>query len=829
MIMNISNKRIANQAPAVSRMSTERTDRLLKTHLEMPRWVSVDRARLYTEAFIEHALDPLPIRRAKAYHHVLEHIPIAIHPGEILVGGLAERPNGALLFPEVNPMDMKPSGKHHFVVKKTVSAITLATLKGMSLFSPRLKSQGRRSMVDLVLEVMLDTFESRATHPLRIEGRARRELFGLVHFWQKRSAFAQAQKLQPPEVRRRTGMRQLAYLALHQFSGGVKQFSADFGMIVAKGVETLLVEAKAGLARGGKPEQTRFYESTFITLEALLTFAERYASLAQSLADAATDARECEELRRIAAMCQNVPRRPAQTFREAFQSIWFAYLALVFDDGGMEIPFGRLDQVLWPYYRDDLTAGRLTPGEAIELVEAFFVKASEMEYFLVNAGMRGEDGNSARMTLTLGGMGRDGQDATNELSTIFLDVAARARTLQPNVAIRIHPKTPPAFYNRVMAVIASGANVLQLFNDEIIVAGLTRKQVALEDARDYILTGCVQPLPFGAYGSSCASHIYVPRTLLLFMAENKLSYQSFPEFMAAFKSFFKTIIAGDVAAIAATDEAHLLLPTPLVSALVPGALEQGIDVKEGGARYNLTGVSLLGIGTLVDSLQAIETLVFKDRTHSLAQVTKMMKLDFYGYEVERQRILNKVPKYGNDKPEVDRRAGDFTRFVADEFEQYTTFRGGRFLLGMHSEATHVVMGLLTGATPDGRRQGEPFSVGAGSASGRDRSGYTAFLNSVLQHDFSRVSGGTSVNIRVNPKMLEGESQLRRFGEMIRTYFQKGGPHIQVNVVSVETLRDAQLHPEHYGDLLVRVSGFSSRFVELTRETQNEIISRSEQA
>jgi formate C-acetyltransferase len=633
-----------------------------------------------------------------------------------------------------------------------------------------------------------------------------------------------------PDVRKQTSPRELAYAAEHQLNTGVKQFYADFGKIVAKGLETFLAEAKAGIARGGTREQIRFYEASTIALEALLSFTDRYADLAMSLADATADANEREELRRIAEICRNVPKQPARTFREAFQSYWFTYLALVFDDSGIEIPFCRLDQILWHYYRDDLAAGRLTKGEATELVEAFFIKASEMEYFLHNTAQRIEDGNSARMTLTLGGMGRDGQDATNELSFIFLDVAGRAKTLQPDVAIRIHPQTPPAFYNRVMEVIASGANTIQLFNDEIIIAGLTRTlKIPIEDVRDYAVTGCVQPLPFATYGSTCASHIYLPRTLLSFLSEHTLTYTSFPEFMDAFKNFFKTIIAGDVAAIAAVDEAHLLLPNPLVSALVPGPFEKDIDVKEGGSRYNLTGISLSGTGTLVDSLQVIETLVFKDQTHSLEQIAEMITADFHGYEAERQRILNKVPKYGNDNPEVDQRAADFTRFVADELEQYTTFRGGRFLLGTHTEANHVFFGLFTGATPDGRHFGEPFSVSTGATSGRDRSGYTALLNSVLNIDFSRVCGGSAVNIRVNPTLLEGEGQLRRFGDMIRTYFQKGGPHIQVNVVSTETLRDAQLHPERHGDLLVRISGFSARFVELTRPTQDEIITRSEQS
>ncbi|HEX2994968.1 MAG TPA: pyruvate formate lyase family protein, partial [Anaerolineales bacterium] len=654
MIANLTEKRIADQVHSTARTSTERTSRLLETHLKSPRWVSTDRAKLYTEAFVKYASDPLPIRRAKAYKHVLENIPIAIHPGELLIGGLTERPNGAILFPEVNTTGMKPSGKYQSGIKKTVSSIVNAVADR----SPRLKSM--RPMVDLYVEMFLDTFESRATHPLKIDDRARAELFDLVRYWQKRNALNRYEELVSalPEVRKQTSPQQLAYAAQHQLTMGVKQFYADFGMIVGKGIEAFLVEAKSGVARGGKPEQVRFYEASVITLEALLSFADRYANLAMSMMDATTNDKERDELRRIAEICRNVPRRPAQTFREAFQSYWFAYLALVFDDSGIEIPFGRLDQILWPYYRDDLAAGRLTQSGSTELVEAFFIKASEMEYFLHNTAQRIEDGNSARMTLTLGGIGRDGQDATNELSFIFLDVAGRAKTLQPDVAIRIHPQTSPAFYDRVMQVIASGANTLQLFNDEIVVSGLMRSmKIPIEDVRDYVVTGCVQPLPFATYGSTCASHIYLPRTLLTFLSENKLAYKSFPEFMEAFKDFFRKIIAGDVAAISAVDEVHLLLPNPLVSALVPGPFEKGIDVKEGGSRYNLTGISLSGTGTLVDSLQAIETLVFKDQTHSLEQIVKMIKADFHGYEVERQRILNKVPKYGNDNPEVDKRAG----------------------------------------------------------------------------------------------------------------------------------------------------------------------------
>ncbi len=825
MSSNVNEKRILDQVPTSPRMSTERTNRLLKNHLLIPRWVSIDRACLYTEAFIKHSSDSLPIRRAKAYRYVLENIPIAIQTGELLVGSLTERPNGAILFPEVSINGMRTSKKTDHMIRNTVSAIAGVVIKLLAFLFPRIKDL--QTTVDLFIELKLDSFESRPTHPFKIDKQARRELHGLIRFWKKRSAVARFQKLMSTKVRRRTGMKQLVFAVLHQFTGGVKQFYADLGKIVEFGAQTLLDEVNVGVAHAANSEKARFYEASAIALQGLLSFSDRYASLADSMADTVAKANEREELRRIAEICRNVPRKPAKTFREAFQSVWFTYLALVFDDGGMEIPFGRLDQILWPYYRDDLAAGRLTKGEAIEIIEAFFIKASEMEFLLDNAGNRIEDGNSARMTLTLGGIGRDGQDSTNELSYLFLDVAGRARTLQPNVAIRIHPTTQTDFFDSAMEVIASGANTIQLFNDETIITGLTSKAVVPEDARDYIITGCVQPLPFGGYGSTCASHIYLPRTLILFLKGNKLTYRSYNEFLDAYKDFMKIIIKDDVAGIAEVDEAHLVLPNPLVSACVPGSLERGIDAKEGGARYNLTGISLSGLGTLADSLQAIETLVFKDRTHSLSDIVKMTKKNFYGFEIDRQHILNKIPKYGNDIPEVDNRASGFTDFVVDELEQYSTFRGGKFLLGLHTEANHVIFGLFTGSTPDGRRMGDPWSVGAGSASGRDKSGYTAFLNSVVNTDFNRVSGGTSVNIRVNPNLLKGKDQLNRFGSMIQTYFKKGGPHIQANIVSTETLKDAQLHPERYSDLLVRISGFSARFVELTRETQNEIIARSE--
>jgi formate C-acetyltransferase len=558
-------------------------------------------------------------------------------------------------------------------------------------------------------------------------------------------------------------------------------------------------------------------------------FAERYAKLAETLATSAPTVNRAAELRRIAETCRRVPREGARTFEEALQSFWFLYVGIVLDDGGMEIPFGRLDQLLWPYYRNDVAAGRIDSVAALELFECFFVKASELTFVLENGANRVEDGNTGRLTLTLGGLDAAGHDATNALSHLLVQTAANARTLQPNVSVRLHEGTPTDFVERVLSVVVSGSNNVQLFNDSAIVRALVKAGFSDVDANRYIITGCVQPAAADTYGSLCAAHVNGPRVLELFLADERQTPESFAAFLDTFLVFFSGVLRETVGSLARADQAHAeLLPNPFLSGLMRGALDHGRDVKNGGADNNATGVNLIGLGTLTDSLAAIEDLVFARRSLSLPELRRHLAADFAGDEALRARLARMTPSYGSGDERADRIAAAIVSAAHAELARHKTFRGGVHVFALHSEAGHVLMGATVGATPDGRKALASLSVGAGPAHGRERQGPTAVLSSAARVDWSKVAGGSSLNLRFHPRMFSSPAQIRRFRDMLLTYFfDQGGPHLQVNVVSSEQLRRAQACPQDYRDLLVRISGYSARFVELSPETQEEIISRTE--
>ncbi len=391
-----------------------------------------------------------------------------------------------------------------------------------------------------------------------------------------------------------------------------------------------------------------------------------------------------------------------------------------------------------------------------------------------------------------------------------------------------HQGTPEPFLNRVTEIMASGANTIQIFNDEAIIRGFIDAGFPAADARDYIIGGCVQPIPKSTYGSVCAAHLVLPKALELFLKQYHKA-GGFDEFYREYQAFLSVIIQNITRTLQAVDRAHKeRLPTTFVSALTDGTMETGRDVKEGGAKHNLTGISLLGLGTLADSLMAIKQAVFDERRFTLAELNKMLDRDFSGFEAERLYLLNKIPKYGNDREEVDRFVREVSDFCSMELKRYTTFRGGQYSLGVHSENGQVVFGLLTGATPDGRKQMEPLSIGAGSARGREKQGCTAALKSVSKINASSVISGISVNLKLHPSLLDSPQKIRRFRDLISTYFfDFGGQNLQTTVVSTEILRAAQENPTAYSDLLVRISGYSATFVDLTKYTQEEIIARTE--
>jgi pyruvate formate-lyase/glycerol dehydratase family glycyl radical enzyme len=811
-------------------MSTQRTARLKADVLSAPREISTARARILTEAFQRHADKPLILKRALAYQAILENVPITIHQDELIVGGFTEKRKGAFLMPENNVDGLDLSKNYNQAVKGVLNALIQPLTKVVSIFNKPLTV--RISAANLLFEQALDTFENRSSQRFSITEDEKQDLAETIFpYWKNRDGYSLYRSFLTPEEKRL--MNQFAYAAEHAFVGGVFLFHPHLEKSIQPGLMSIieLAERKISERRsdlGDTAPLNDFYEAMIISCRAVIAFANRYAARAETLAATTADGQRRAELLHIADMCRHVPANPPRSFYEGMQSLFLTYIAVAMDDGGHEIPFGRWDQALYPLYKRDLETGETTKEQALELIEAFLIKINEFEFLLNNKARLFEDGNSGRLTLTIGGVDQDGRDATNDLSCLFLEALSNTRMIRPNPAVRLHRETPEPFLNQVVEIMASGANTIQVFNDEAIVQGFLDAGFPAADARDYIIGGCVQPIPKSTYGSVCAAHLALPKTLELFLRKHRQAME-FDEFYREYKAYLSGIIKNITRTLQASDRAHKeRLPTTFVSALTDGTMETGRDVKEGGAKHNLTGISLLGLGTLADSLMAIKHAVFDERRFTLAELNKMLDRDFSGFEAERLYLLNKIPKYGNDNDEVDRFVREISDFCNAEEKQYATFRGGQYSLGAHSENGQVVFGLITGATPDGRKQMEPLSVGAGSARGRETQGCTAALKSVSKINASSVISGISVNVRLHPSLLEGQQKIRRFRDLISTYFYDyGGQNLQANVVSTEILRAAQKNPAAYRDLLVRISGYSATFVDLTKYTQEEIIARTE--
>lgn len=802
-------------------MSSPRTRKLKKTIQSAQREISTIRGRVYTQIFRDKIDIPLMQRRADAFRALMEEIPINIYDNELIVGGITEKRKGAFLSPETNIEGMSVGGRLNQPVKKVLNYITTSCSKLIYKMDKFLGMQLKSARI--LFDMKFDNPENRASHRFIIGKQEKLDLDNtIIPYWKNKNAYSIFRfRLSREE---KTLMGEFNYLAEHAFGGGVFLFHPNIEKTVQKGLNPIISEVEQYQLIGDKD----FYAALGSSLSAVIKFARRYAELAESKINTTQSPARKAELMKIAEICNHVPANPPRTFHEGLQSLWFIYIAVLNDDCGHEIPFGRWDQVLFPLYEEDLKKGRITRSDALELIECFILKINEIEFLLHNGASFFEDGNSGRLTLTIGGVNSYGEDATNEVSYLFLEALSNCRMIQPNPAVRIHKSTPIKFIDLVTEVMCSGANTVQVFNDETIIEGFTKNGIPLHMARNYILSGCVEPIPEATYGSVCAAHLVLPRTLELFL-KKKGNYNKYEDFYEAYKVYLSGIIKNTSSTLFIVDQTHKeLLPNTFISAITEGPLERGFDVKAGSSEFNLTGISLLGLGTLADSLEVIKKTVFEDQKYTLSTLKRMIKQNFEGYESDRLYLINRIPKYGNDIDEVDFIARDISNFCSDEASKYSTFRNGRYTIGVHSENAHVVLGLVTGATPDGRRQMEPYSIGAGSSRGREKKGYTATLKSVSKLNHNKVISGVSVNLRFNPSLFDTPEKIQRFKNMIIAYFfDYDGQNLQATVVDSATLKLAQQFPNNYQDLIVRISGYSARFIELTKNTQDEIISRTE--
>ena len=593
------------------------------------------------------------------------------------------------------------------------------------------------------------------------------------------------------------------------------------------------------------PEVTAFYDSVQIALTAAGEFSRRYASLAWHMAAEAPDSTRQQELEQIAANCDWIAAEPPITFWQALQSVWLLFVLLQIESNASSFSPGRLDQYLLPYLEGDLSAGRLTLPQAQDLLEHFWLKFNQIVLLRSSASARYFAGFPIGFNIALGGQLADGSDATNFLSYMCLRAQADLGMTQPNLSIRIHRNSPQQFLETAAFVISQGSGMPQVFNDEVIIPGQIHRGITPEDARNYAVVGCVElSTPGKALGWSDASMFNLTRLLelTLFGGRDPATgtqvglptppldqMASYDELEAAYDCQLAHFIPLMVKGCNIVDGIHAqVLPSPFLSAVIDDCIPRGLDVTAGGALYNFSGVQGVQIANVADSLAAVRLAVFDEGWVSGEEMLAALRQNFEGHESLRQRLIHRAPKYGNDDERVD----SLERFWADRYSrlvaEYPTIRGGTYQPGFYTVSAHVPMGANVGATPDGRLKAEPLADGGLSPmAGRDLRGPTAVLRSVGKISLRLASNGTLLNMKFLPSFFDGQAALEKFVTLLRGFCSLEIPHVQFNVVSADTLRQAQADPAAFRHLVVRVAGYSAYFTELDRDLQDEIIRRTE--
>ena len=776
-----------------------RVERLRWRIIDAPQEVCIERARYLTEAMRRHWDEHPLTRMSLAFEQILNNISVSIRDDEVIVGCRTSKLKGAPLFPENK---------------------------------------------SLWIEGDAENFDKRVLQRALITPEEKKELAeSILPFWKGRTVEDQMQKAMPEDIL--TDMDKYIFTMMLEITYGIGHFTMDHSRVLSHGLTSIIEEAGqrvACLSTGEKAgEQGLFYEAVIRSCRAVIAFARRYSELALTLAATEPDRERAAELREIARVCNRVPEYPAESLHEAIQSLYFIHLAAQIESGGNSVSLGRIDQILFPYYQRDMEAGLGSVKKARELVAMLFIKTNEIWNVLEEAFIPGGEGTEGKTTqnVTVGGVGPDGRDATNDMSYIALDAYADVRTVQPNFGIRIAPDCPAELMRRAVDYDRDGV-LMHFFNDKAIIQSLVRAGHALEDARNYGMVGCLEPSAQGkTFGSTFAVQFSGIKCLELALSngiDNIFGYPSGIESgdPAGFKKFEDLWNAYDrqvrhfvnqmVRGMNVLDRTIAEnVPSPLASAMIEGCLEKGRDLTRGGALYNSTGVQLMGFANVADSLYAVEKAVFEDKHFTMTDLTQWLSQDWQDAEDKRAWFLNRIPKFGNDHDEVDALAARVMDHFCDVLSPHRNFRGGSFWPGIFSVGFHITMGAFTGATPDGRFAGDVLGNGITPTTGNAISGPTAIMNSVVKLPVTQVTNGLNLNMRFQGKKISTEN----LTALIDTYFKRGGVQVQFNMVDSAILREAQRHPEKHRDLFVRVSGYSAEFVGLSEIAQEEIISRTE--
>jgi len=791
---------------------TERMHQYRESVLEKKPYICAERALLATEAYQKNLNQPAVMKRALMLKNILEKMSIYIEDETLIVGNQAASNRDAPIFPEY----------------------TLAFVMNE-----------------------LDLFEKRDGDVFYITEKTKEDLRSIAPFWENNNLRAKGEALLPDEV---SVYMETGFFGMEgKLNSGDAHLAVDYQKVLAiglKGYEQRVLKLKdeLDLCVPENIDKYQFYKAVLIVIDAVKTFANRYAALAKELAQKAEGQRK-KELLEISQICSKVPYEAAETFHEAVQSTWFIQLILQIESNGHSLSYGRFDQYIYPYYQHDIDLGLINDDQAVELLTNLWIKTLTINKVRSQAHTFSSAGSPMYQNVTIGGQTPDKKDATNKLSYLVLKSVAQTRLPQPNLTVRYHRNMPKAFLDEAIEVMKLGTGMPAFNSDEVIIPSFIEKGVKEEDAYNYSAIGCVETAVPGKWGYRCTGMSYMnfPRILLITMNDgidptsgkrfvkgcgSFRDMTSFKELMKAIDQVIRELTRMSVIVENAIDLAlEREVPDVLCSCLTEDCIGRGKTIKEGGAVYDFISGLQVGIANMADSLAAIKKLVFEEKKLTPAQLMDALEDDFTSSENQKiqQMLINDAPKYGNDIDYVDELVVEVYNSYIDEMKKYPNTRYGRGPIGgiryagTSSISANVGQGFGTMATPDGRKARTPLAEGCSPAHSMDKSGPTAVFKSVSKLPTHEITGGVLLNQKVTPQMLSKEENKEKLEMMIKTFFNRlDGYHVQYNVVSKETLIDAQKHPEKHRDLIVRVAGYSAFFNVLSKATQDDIIGRTEQ-
>jgi len=786
----------------ISPNQTAVSDRLSQLHVAVESShpsICAERAVLITEYFKnkENKKKPLVIQKAEALSYVLNNKSVKVYPNELIVGSTTSKRVAGPIYPEL----------HGVAVLEDIFTFNTRNLNPLEITNAE-----KKALLKDVAPFWLTKF-------LAYKSFSSVELFSFI-----------IDQLHPK-------------FYLINETGGIGHFVPDYEKLINSGLDGIIAEIKQQQqALAANDDRNYLYEAMNIICNGVISMSQKYADEAVRLAEIEVDNDRKRELYQISKNLLHVPRKPAATFEEALQSIWMVHTALFLEGLDNGISFGRTDQYLYPFYKKDIESGLLSQARAKELLGCFAIKSAEIIPVFSHAISECHGGFLSGQAMTIGGTDKEGQDVTNELSYLILELMDEVRMRQPNYHARVHPGSPQKYMDKIVSNLMKGVNSPALFNDTVIIESLQKCGFSNQDAREYTTLGCVElGAPGKTFGSTDAALFNMPICLEMALNKGKLfgsmrmsgtktanpdTFRSTEDVKQAYQIQLQFMVDKLVDVLAPIELGNKKFhPTPFTSAMIEGCIEKGRDVTDGGAVYNFSGVQGVGITDVGDSLYAIQQLVFVKKKYSLPELIKALKNNFAGDEKMRQDFLH-ADKFGNDISEVDQYSSWVANTFYSCFENKKNTRGGQFVAGYYSTTTHYSFGKYTSALPNGRKKGMPFSSGISPMNGADKKGPTALFNSITAIDYVRAHNGVNVNAKFDTATLKGDHGRQILKSLLSTYFKKGGMQLQLNVLDTEMLKDAKLHPEKYTSLIVRVSGYSAYFNDLSPAMKDEIIQRS---